>query len=278
MKIKFILPLLIFALLLGGCAKKNTTDTKKPVNTAATKLLINELPLKDRPFTVLVPHESGKIFTFYTKNADKANAASIDLEYQSGDLLKGARATLDVPVANTYVKAVVLGSCSTGGKCTFDTDLKAGTIKFKLNFPGIDATHVLKGDFTFVKGQKNLPDGKVILDLAKTKTADTYIMMNSFGLPKALDKTTVLYPITISSTSDKNLVGTLTINQSDVTSALIYDGTDYQPLKFTQKDNTLTFKLDQKPWSQPATIVRDDLHGSQESTVLYLVGPIVLVK
>jgi hypothetical protein len=181
-------------------------------------------------------------------------------------------------MANPYAKAVVLGSCSTGGKCTFDSGLKSGTMKFKLNLPGVDATNVLKGDFTFISGQKNLPDGKVVFDAVKSKPPVEYIMANSFGLPKAVDKDILLYPIVISSTSDKNVTGTLTINQSDVTSISIYDGQAYQPVKFTTKDNTITIKLDQKPWSQSANIIRDDLKGSQEATSLYIVGPILLFK
>jgi len=281
MKIKKLALLTVFSLLLAGCNGKTTTNqTQKTANPAATKILINELALKDRPFTVLVPHNSGKIFTFYTQNADKANSATVDLEYQSGDLLKGARTTLETPIANPNVKAIVLGSCSTGGKCTFDTDLKSGTMKFKLTFPGEQVTHLLKGDFTFVTGQTNLPDGKVIFEPAKTKTksVDSYILTNSFGLPKPIDKDIALYPIVISSTGEKNIVGTLTVNQSGVTSAMIYDGTTYQTLKYTESNGSLTFKIDQKPWSQSATITRDDIKGTQEQTTLYLVGPIVLVK
>lgn len=278
MKIKFLLPVFIFALLLGGCGNKTATTTTPKTNVTATKLLVNALALKDRPFSVLVPHSSGKIFTFFVQNANKASSASIDLEYQSGDLLKGARASLQTPIANPYTKAVVLGSCSTGGKCTFDTELKSGTMKFKLNFPGDDATNILKGDFTFISGQKNLPDGKFVLDVTKTKTTPEYIMSNSFGLPKDFGKDIILYPVVIASTSDKNLVGTLTINQSDIASVSVYDGSTYQPLKFTSKDGSVMVKLDQKPWSVPATIIRDDLKSSQESTNLYIIGPIILSK
>ena len=157
MKIKHILPVFIFALLLAGCGpqKTGTAPTSNKNQPLVTKLLVNELPLKDRPFTVLVPHTTNRLFTFVTIGADKAQSASVDVEYQSGDLLKGARASIDTPIASTFVKAIILGSCSTGGKCTFDTDLKSGTEKLKLTFPGQDVTHVLKGDFVFLMGQKN---------------------------------------------------------------------------------------------------------------------------
>ena len=278
MNIKRLLPVFIFALLLSGCGAKKTTTDGSGTPSMSTKLLINELPLKDRPFTVLVPHATNRLFTFVTIGANKAQAASLDLEYQSGDLLKGARASIASPISSPFIKAIILGSCSTGGKCTFDKDLKSGTEKLKLSFAGQDVTHVLKGDFTFISGQKNLPDGKVIFEPSKLTAKENLIMLNSFGLPKPPEKEILLYPVVISSTNDKIISGTLTFNQSGVLSAAIYDGSVFQPLKFTQKDNVITVALNQKPWSMNAEIIRDDEKGSKESLTLYLVGPIVLFQ
>jgi len=279
MKIKFLLPVLGLSLLLAGCGPQKTqTPTANTPGGLTTKLLINELPLKDRPFTVLVPHATNRLFTFAAVNANNAKTASLDIEYQSKDLLKNFKATLESPIANPYVKAIILGSCSTGGKCDFDTDLKAGTTKFKLSYEGQDAIHVLKGDFTFVTGQKNLPDGKVIFEPTKATLKENMILMNSFGFPKPVDKESLLYPIVISSASDKAVAGTLTVNQAGVTGALIYDGTEYQTIKFTTKDNSLVFTLNQKPWLMSTEITRDDQKGVKESIKLYLVGPIVLLK
>lgn len=279
MKIKLIFPLLLISLLLSGCTKKsNTNDSNMVDSNPAAKVLINELPFSDRPFVALFPHESNKLFTMFVQNADKAKTASVDLEYQSGDLLKGARVSVETPAPNIYTKAVILGSCSSGGKCTFDTDLKSGTMKFKLGFEDKNLTHLLKGDFTFINGQNNLPDGKVIFTPTKSKTATNYILMNSFGLPSPLDGEIALYPIVITSVSDKNIAGSMTINQSGVTKALIFDGTKYIDLKYTETDGAITVELNNKPWSKAATITRDDIKGTQEETILYLVGPIVLQK
>lgn len=277
MKIKNLFIVLLFSVLLSACGKKTdgTTPTGKDVGT---KLLVNELAVAERPFTVLVPHSSNKVFTFVTINADKAKSATLDLEYQSGDLLKGARATLETPIANPYIKAIILGSCSTGGKCSFDQDLKAGTLKLKLNFEGQNVTHVLKGDFSFIVGQNNLPDGKVTFTPSKATAKDNLILLNSFGLPKPTEKEIVLYPVVVSSVSEKNIAGALTINQSGVTEVAIYDGQSYQPLKYTEKDGVLTISLNHKPWSMKAEIVRDDEKGSKEFLTLYLLGPVVLYK
>lgn len=274
-----ILVLIIGAIFFATKSKNNipVTGTKKP-SALTTKIIINELPLAERPFTVLVPHVTNRLFTFVTIGADKAQSASLDLEYQSGDLLKGARASIESPISSPFIKAMILGSCSTGGKCTFDSDLKSGTEKFKLTFAGQDVTHLLKGDFVFITGQKNFPDGKVNFEPSKLSAKENLIMMNSFGLPKPAEKEILLYPVVISSTNDKVVAGTLTLNQSGVTSAAIYDGTTYQPLKISDKDGVITIALNQKPWSMKADITRDDEKGTKESLTLYLVGPIVLYK
>lgn len=279
MKLKHIFPLLALSLLLAGCGpqKATPTDTKK-TQPLTTKLLINELPQQDRPFTVLVPHATNRLFTFVAKGANTAKTAGLDLEYISGDLLKGASAAIESPIPSTYVKAIILGSCSTGGKCSFDKDLKSGTMKLKLTHEGRDAINMLKGDFTFLLGQKNLPDGKVIFEPSKATAKENLIMMNSFGLPVAISKEILMYPVVMSATNDKQIVGTLTLNQAGVTSAEIYDGTAFVPLKTTNKDGVITANINHKPWSMSAEIVRDDEKGSKESLTLYLLGPIILNK
>lgn len=274
---KNFLLVLFFSVLLSACGAKNATTSQTNQGTG-TKLLVNELALSERPFTVLVPHVTNKVFTFVTVNANKAKTASLDLEYQSGDLLKGAQATLESPIVSPYMKAIILGSCSTGGKCSFDRDLKSGTMKLKLTFNDKSVIHVLKGDFVFITGQNYLPDSKVTFTPSKATIKDNLILLNSLGLPKPINNENVLYPIVISSVSDKNIVGSLTVNQSGITSATIYDGQNYQPLAYTEKNGVLTFILNNKPWSMKAEITRDDEKGTKESLNLYLLGPIVLYK
>ncbi len=275
---KKLFTLVLVGVLLAGCgAKKNTTDnTKNP--SAGSKILINELPLAEKPFVTLVPHSTNRLFTFVGLNMNKAIESSIDLEYQSGDLLKGVKANIDTPIPSTYIKAIILGSCSTGGKCSFDKDLKTGTTKLRLKFDQKPETHLLKGDFTFVLGQPSLPDGKVSFVPGKTNLKDNLIMMNSFGLPKPTDREVLLYPVVFSAVSDKVISGEISFTAPEAKEAYIYNGTDYEALKISTKDGKVVASLNHKPWSMTAEITRDDEKGSKESLNLYLVGPIILVK
>lgn len=278
MNFKKILTIALVATMLSACgAKKETTETKKN-NLNTSKVLLNELNFSQRPFISLVPHSTNRLFTFYGQNINQAEEASIDLEYQSGDLLKGVKANIESPIPNNYSKGIILGSCSTGGKCSFDKDLKTGTSKLRMKFPGKPEIHLLKGDFTFILGQPNLPDGKVSFSPSKSSQKDNLIMMNSFGLPKPFDKEVILYPVIFSSTSDKAVSGQLTLNSPTASNAYIYDGSSYQPLKFTSKEGNLVIDLNQKPWTLSAEITRDDEKGSKENLNLYLVGPIILTK
>lgn len=278
MTFKKVIVLIILAIFVSGCTAKkdNTASGQKPSNSNS-KVLLNELEFSKRPFVSLIPHSTNRLFTFYAQNIDKATEASIDIEYQSGDLLKGVKANIDTPIPNQYSKGIILGSCSSGGKCSFDKDLKSGTSRLRMKFPGSTDTHLLKGEFTFIQGQQNLPDGKVSFTPSKQTAKDNIIMMNSFGLPKTFDKEITLYPIVFSAATDKAIVGELSIS-SQATEAFIYDGASYQPVKFTTKDGRLSISLNQKPWTLSAEIVRDDEKGSKEQLVLDLVGPIVLVK
>src|SRR3989338_8944011 len=100
----------IFFIVKGTQKEKPLLPKKQSPLT--TRILINELPLADRPFTVLVPQATNRLFTFVTIGADKASSASLDLEYQSGDLLKGSCAA-----------RFISGNCIKSGSCTVITPL-----------------------------------------------------------------------------------------------------------------------------------------------------------
>lgn len=262
------------ALLLSACgAKKPSTPTARQ-----PRQLINALPVGERPFLVVFPHSTGKLLTIYLDRVDsKYKQAAIDLEYLSGNALKGGRTTIDFPKALPYAQAFLLGSCSSGGKCSFDTDLISGTIKNKLD-DGSDVLNVLKSDFVFVvKGEVTTTDGRVTYTPTSVKQKDQ-IILDTQGLPKAVEGELAYAPIAISAVSGAPVAGKLTFRVSGVKSALIYDGSNYQPLKAGITADSVEITLNQAPWNKAAEIVRDDLKGAAETAQLYLLGPIVLLK
>lgn len=271
--LKKISLLLVTGLLLAACnAKKTNTPTRQ------VRQLINALEVAKRPFLAVFPHPTGKLLTLYLDRVDNAyKQSTIDLEYLSGNSLKGGRTTVDLPKPMPHTQAFLLGSCSSGGKCSFDTDLISGNIKNKLD-DGSETVNVLKSDFVFInKGAVTSTDGRVTYTPASAKQKDQ-IMMDTQGLPKDIDGQLAYSPIAISAANAGKISGTIAFKVTGVTKAVIYDGGNYQPIKIRTVDDAVTIDLNQAPWNKGVTIIRDDLKGATETAQLYLLGPIILLK
>ena len=266
--------ILAAALLLSACTAKKPIDQ----TTKQTRQLINALPVEQRPFLVVFPHSTGKLLTIYLDRVDpKYKQSSIDLEYLSGNSLKGGRTTIDFPKSLPFAQAFLLGSCSSGGKCSFDTDLVSGNIKNKLN-DGTDIVNVLRSDFIFVtRGEITSTDGRVTYTPSSVKQKDQ-ILLDTQGLPKAVEGRLAYAPIAISAVSSAKISGKLTFRVSGVKSVMIYDGDNLLPVKATIGTESVEINLNQAPSNKAVNIVRDDLKGTTETTQLYLLGPIVLLR
>lgn len=267
--------LLAAGLLLAACNAKKVS-TSQP--TRQVRQLINALDVTKRPFLAIFPHTTGKLLTLYLDRIDPSyKQSTIDIEYLSGNSLKGGRTTIDLPAPLPHTQAFLLGSCSSGGKCSFDTDLISGNLKNKLD-DGTETMNVLKSDFVFVnQGPVTSTDGRVTYTPTSPKQKNQ-ILMDTQGLPKEIDGQPAYAPIAISTVGSGKISGTLVFKVTGVTRALIYDGDNYQPLKFKTSADTTTVDLSQAPWNKAVTIIRDDLKGATETHQLYLLGPIILLK
>jgi hypothetical protein len=261
--------------LLSACNTKSVTKTP-PVRQVHQ--LINALEVTKRPFLAIFPHSTGKLLTLYLDRvSDAYKQSTIDLEYLSGNALKGGRTTIDLPKPLPYSQAFLLGSCSSGGRCSFDTDLVSGDIKNKLD-DGTDTMNVLKSDFVFVtKGAVTTTDGRVTWSPTNAKQKDQ-ILMDTQGLPQDIAGQLAYAPIAISAVDNKKIIGKLSFKAAGVTKAMIYDGSNFQSIKFTSTTDSIVIDLNQEPWNKAVTIIRDDLKGATETQQLYLLGPIILLK
>ena len=267
------LPLLIIipALIFSACGKKEITD-----NVDESKLLINKLDYSSRPLFLLTEHSTGKLLTLYLDQTDQLESATVDLEYLSGDLLKGARSTFSSLGSEPLSQAFLLGSCSAGGKCSFDKELISGSSKLRLSLKKGTTQHILKGGFVFVDSEEvTTTDGRFTYTPAST--TGYQLLVDTLGLPAGLDSDPYLYPLAITSTSSK-ISGDMVVKVKNVTSVMIYDGEEYQSVDFESQADQITFTLDQQPWSRSADIIRDDLRGKEETQTFYVLGPIVLLQ
>jgi hypothetical protein len=274
-KILSILIILTFALTFSACGKK-TEETPDQANNV--KLLINELELNKRPFVAMVPHSSGRLLSLYIDNVPSdAKSSTLDIEYLAGNLLKGGRVTLNLPVNTPFIQAFLLGSCSAGGKCSFDKDLTSGTLKHRVEFEG--ETHILKSNYVFINGEEvSTTDTKANFVPANKKQTNL-ILIDSQGLPAKVDGETVSSPFIITSITDDPIKGTLSLRGKDATRALIYDGSSFKeiPIKSNQ-DGVVVLTIDTTPWKKTAQIIRDDEQGKTEDVTVDILGPIILTK
>lgn len=250
----------------GGTSLSTPTPSKKQV--------INALAFDKRPFVAIFPHPTNKLITLMVDKKPDSDI-TVDIEYLSGNALKGGRTTILASSPSPYTQGFLLGSCSAGGKCSFDTDITTGTVKTKLELA--DELHLLKSNFAFVDGETATSDQKLVF-LPSSKPKAPLIIGQTHGFIDSLTGEAAAEPVAITATRADKIVGTLTINAPDATSAVYFDGKAYQPLTAKKDGNNLVIALSLVPWSRQVTIIRDDLKGAEEEETLYLLGPIVPLK
>ncbi len=272
-KLKNLVFLLSIALLLSACGKA------LPPNPVVddSKLLYNVLELAKRPFLLLSPHSSNRLIALYLDRVDPGiKSSTIDIDYLAGSSLKGGRVSPSFPISLPHTQAFLLGSCSTGGKCSFDSGLTSGTVKTRLNFENGEA-HVLKSNYSFVNGTTSTADGRLLYTPKSTKTT-SQILLDTQGLPAEFGGELSLGPIAITSTSEKSVEGKLEIKASDVKSVKYFDGKVYLNQPATITADSVSITLNHAPWHKEASITRDDQKGIREPVDLYVVGPFLMVK
>ncbi len=272
--LKFIIPSVVVVIAVVAWLIFRSKSASGPTPTTR-KQLINILPIKDRPFVALFPHQSGKLITLYFDKPGQAQNITIDLEYLSGNALKGGRTGIEGSTF-PHTQAFLLGSCSAGGKCSFDTDITSGTIKTKLEI-GPDL-HLLKSNFVFIsKDSLATTDQKAALELSGKSKANL-ILSETHGYLGQTDQEAAAEPLAITSTSADLITGTLSLLAPDASKVLLFDGSSYKEINSRKDGDKLIIDLKHKPWTKNVTIIRDDLKGATEDISLYLLGPFIPVK
>jgi hypothetical protein len=149
--------LTVLLVLVGGVAawKFSGSGTPEPTPTPAKKKkvaeVLNAIAVADRPYVKIIPGGGGTNITIGLEEIKKpAQEAEYEIEYRAGSLVKGAFGSLNVTSVPS-VADVLLGSCSTGGKCTYDTDVKGGSLT--LRFKGGE-DYALKSEWIYIDNAK----------------------------------------------------------------------------------------------------------------------------
>src|SRR3989344_3820417 len=94
---KFLIPVLAIIILIAGYFIFFKRPAATPPQAPAKKQIINALPIPDRPFVAIFPHASNKLITLLLDKPGSIPQLTIDLEYLSGNALKGCRTTISFP-------------------------------------------------------------------------------------------------------------------------------------------------------------------------------------
>ncbi len=238
--------------------------------------LINALPIADRPFVALFPHSSGKLITLYVENKNNSKNISVEIEYLSGNALKGGRSSIDNSVVFPYAQAFLLGSCSAGGKCSFDKDITTGSIKTKLDQAGV--SQVLKSNYTFITANSSATTDQKLIFNPAASLKQQLILGGSHGFPGSIAQEAAYEPVVLTSDRTDPVRGKLKIIAPYATRVVFFDGVSYVDAKGVKVDGGWSVDVNQKPRAINTTITRDDLKGATEDITFYLVGPYIAVK
>lgn len=240
---------LLFTLLLSGCLNKKT---EKPVERPKIQETVNTVPVEKRPYSVLSFSDSGRFAVgreLKLEIADGKNATSIEyeLEYQAGTLVQAGVGSINPKVEKLpLTRNILLGSCSAGGACSYNEDVKGGTLL--LRFKGSDIGS-LKGEWNFYDpgndGKLASRDAKFQLDAPKLK--NSYVLISqTLGLPAKSNGEVIAGPYHLETTADKTGEMQLTMRLNDESASAVlwmWNGKELQKIPAGISGKTLTAKV-----------------------------------
>lgn len=247
---KSLLLALVFSvgLVLTGCNRKaNPQASPVPTQKARkTDKNLNTEPLENRPFVRLEPRDDGKAAEMSIVEMKKqAQDLEYEIEYNSGELLQGAFGTIDSLSSLPVKKEILFGSCSTGGKCTYNKDITGGNLTLRFGTPDFS----LKTEWSYTENALKTKvfssrDGKFTLDVSKANNGANFVLVqNAPGYPGTITGKVVAGPYMVAP-ADK-IKGTVTASVRlplDVAdgSLMAWDGKSWKEWKGKTTDRVVS--------------------------------------
>jgi hypothetical protein len=244
-----VMGVVVGSLLFAGCGKPQSQGQANPTPRARkADVNVNMEPIANRPFVTLTPRADGHAVELNLISEKKPSTdLEYEIEYDSGSLVQGAFGQTSIDAGKFPLsKEILLGSCSTGGKCTFNTDVTGGTLTLRFGNPD----YTLKNEWSFAENAKAgnsfvSRDGKFTLDTTKSKLkTGNIIVFQSPGFPGTLTSDLVVGPYAVGANIT---VGTVSVSirvPSDVNTAALmgYDGSSWKELSTKiSSDRLLTY-------------------------------------
>ncbi|HSW89741.1 MAG TPA: hypothetical protein VLH19_02615 [Patescibacteria group bacterium] len=202
------------SLLLSACSGGKPAAAPGPTaRPRKADVNVNLEPVANRPFVRLSPRSDGKAISM-TLLSEKKGAKDLEyeVEYSSGSLLQGAFGSVDSLANLPITKEILLGSCSTGGKCTYNTNVTGGTLTLRFGTPD----YTMKQEWSYAEKAKKLTnfvsrDGKFTLGTAKAKNSSDYVIIyQTPGYPGTIAGTIVAGPYEVAPA--ESITGTVSVS------------------------------------------------------------------
>lgn len=227
---------LVGSLLFAGCSKSAAPTASPTPRARKVDVNVNQEPIANRPFVNLSARADAHAVELNLISVKKPSSTlEYEIEYDSGSLVQGAFGEITGLNNLPTTKEILLGSCSTGGKCTYNPDVTGGTLTLRFGNPD----YTLKNEWSFAESAKagnnfTSRDGKFTLDTTKAKLkTGAVIIFLSPGYPGTFNSEIVSGPYTVGSSSTISVPVTVSMRvTSDVTSAALmgWDGSTWKEL------------------------------------------------
>lgn len=238
------------SLFFAGCRRQAPQGQVGPTpRVRKADVNVNQEPIANRPFIQLTPRADGHAITLNVVAVKKPSTdLEYEIEYNSGSLVQGAFGQISIdPNKLPATKEILLGSCSTGGKCAYNSDVTGGTLTLRFGNPDF----TLKNEWSFAEvpkagGKFSSRDGRFSMDATKAKLKTGHVIVfHSPGYPGTLAGDVVSGPYTVGMNTTLSVGPTVSVRvSSDVSAAVLmgWDGKQWKELtdKITT-DKLLTY-------------------------------------
>jgi len=123
----FFVILLAFIIIGAGYFLYNKVIVGQENNQAVEEVDLTFDP--EGPYALLYPRRDGNALVLNIKRTASYDEIRYELAYNAEGVDRGAQGTINTKEKKgEYEQEILFGSCSTGGKCVFDKDVKNGTL------------------------------------------------------------------------------------------------------------------------------------------------------
>lgn len=228
---------------------KNNSQPAETAEKTKTKIKqnVNTIPIEERPYVTLQPLSSRNDLeiTIYNRKL-AADTVAVTLEYDRNKgildaVLKTINLTKDVQTEKLF-----MGSKSAGGHITYHDDVVGGSLY--LEFSG-DNEYNLEVPWRYQDteprySQLSSADGKFQVELDEPIKATKVIVMQSPGLPDAIDQKVLAGPYLVRTVGDLlKTTATIKIRLTEEASNVVlygWDGETWQEIDSTVDGKTVT--------------------------------------